>query len=146
MAIEFPVSPRTILLCDYAKGGFVPPEMVKRRPVVVISPRLPHRDGLCTVVPLSGSRPGHAVPYVVRVELSEPLPDPFGDRIFWAKCDMVGTVAFSRLDLFRTERGHDGRRRYIHPKMPPDVFGHLQDGILFALGLGHLTKGREGTG
>jgi hypothetical protein len=24
--------------------------MIKRRPAIVISPRLPHRDGLCTVV------------------------------------------------------------------------------------------------
>jgi uncharacterized protein YifN (PemK superfamily) len=44
----------TILICDYnLGGGFIEPEMVKRRPVVVISPRFRHRDWLCTVVPLS---------------------------------------------------------------------------------------------
>lgn len=49
MAIRFPVSPGTILLCDYATG-FRAPEMVKRRPAVVISPHLRHRDRLCSVV------------------------------------------------------------------------------------------------
>ncbi len=39
------------LICNYGTG-FVAPEMVKRRPVVVIS-RLRRRADLCTVVPLS---------------------------------------------------------------------------------------------
>jgi uncharacterized protein YifN (PemK superfamily) len=47
MGIKYPVGIGTILLCDYSRGGFQPPEMVKKRPAVVISPRLPHRDGLC---------------------------------------------------------------------------------------------------
>ncbi len=145
MPIKLSVSPRTVLLCDYGMGGFVPPEMVKRRPVVIVSPRLPHRDGLCTVVPLSGTPPLHAVPYVVKVDLPEPLPDPFGERTFWAKCDMVGTVAFGRLDLFQTKRGHDGRRRYLHPKLPQDAFAEVRRGVLFALGLGHLTITTPGT-
>ena len=47
MGISYPVGPGTILRCDYSRGGFQPPEMVKARPAVVISPRLPHRAGLC---------------------------------------------------------------------------------------------------
>ena len=35
----------------------------KRRPAVVISPRLPHRDGLCTVIPMSGAPGDHEVQY-----------------------------------------------------------------------------------
>jgi mRNA interferase MazF len=53
MGIQFAVAPGIILLCDYSRGGFQAPEMVKRRPAIVISPRLRHRDGLCTVVPVS---------------------------------------------------------------------------------------------
>ena len=53
MGIKYPAGIGILLLCDYARGGFQPPEMVKRRPAIVISPRLPHRDGLCTVVPVS---------------------------------------------------------------------------------------------
>ncbi|WP_198669160.1 type II toxin-antitoxin system PemK/MazF family toxin [Elioraea thermophila] len=61
MPILYPVAAGTILLCD-DDTGFRPPEMVKRRPVVVVSPRLPHRDGLATVVPLSTTAPREPVP------------------------------------------------------------------------------------
>lgn len=46
----------TLLLCDFG-SGFKPPEMVKRRLVVVISPRIKARPGLCTVVALSTTLP-----------------------------------------------------------------------------------------
>jgi mRNA interferase MazF len=108
MGIKFPVGVGTILLCDYSRGGFQPPEMVKRRPAVVISPRLPHRDGLCTVVPISADQPDHDVRYVVRIEFDLPLPDPFSYKVAWAKCDMLATVSFVRLDLFHTERDQYG--------------------------------------
>ena len=71
--------------------------MVKRRPAIVISPRLPHRDGLCTVVPLSGTAPARNVDYVVKLDLEAPLPEPFGQRVWWVKCDMIATVTFERL-------------------------------------------------
>lgn len=29
MGIKFPVGPGTLLPCDYSRGGFQPPEMVK---------------------------------------------------------------------------------------------------------------------
>jgi uncharacterized protein YifN (PemK superfamily) len=135
MAIKYPVGPGTILRCDYSRGGFQPPEMVKARPVVVISPRLPHREGLCTVVPLSGSEPDYLVSYVVRLELDPPLPQPFGNSIVWAKCDMLATVGFGRLDLFHTDRDQYGRRRYLHPKLPDHDFERVRHGVLAALGM-----------
>jgi mRNA interferase MazF len=143
MPLQFPVARRTILLCDYSLGGFHPPEMVKRRPAVIISPRLPYRDGLCAVVPLSGSEPERAVPYTVRFVLQEPLPHPFPQMVWWAKCDMVATVAFGRLDLFRTARVN-GRRQYAHPKLSDEQFGALLKGVLHGLGIGHLTSERPG--
>lgn len=138
MSIQFAVGPGTILLCDYSRGGFQGPEMVKRRPAVVISPRLPYRDGLCAVVPLSGSAPTHAVNYVVRLEFSQALPEPFEQRVWWAKCDMIATVAFARLDLFRSGRDQ-GRRRYFHPKLTGTDFGRVRAGVLYGLGFGNLT-------
>ena len=118
MGIEYPVGAGTILLCDYSRGGFQPPEMVKRRPAIVISPRLPHRDGLCTVVPISGDAAANDLDYVVRLEFKPPLPDPFSYAVAWAKCDMLATVGFERLDLFHTKRDQYGRRKYLHPKLP----------------------------
>jgi len=38
LALQFSPAPGAIVICDYSTG-FRPPEMVKVRPVVVISPR-----------------------------------------------------------------------------------------------------------
>jgi mRNA interferase MazF len=84
------------VLCDYSTG-FRPPEMVKRRPCVVISARLPYRDRLCTVVPLSATPPAREVAYQCRIELAEALPPPFEQQLCWAKADMLATVGFGRL-------------------------------------------------
>lgn len=139
MAIKFPVSPGTIVRCDYGRGGFREPEMVKARPAVVISPRLPHRDGLCTVVPFSASHDGRKVAYVVRLEFNPPLPGPFSQSVAWAKCDMLATVAFARLDLFHTERDQTGMRKFLQPKLSAQDLLRVRAGVLFALGMGHLT-------
>jgi mRNA interferase MazF len=137
MAIRFPVGPGTILLCDYSVG-FRPPEMVKLRPAVVMSPRLPRRDDLCTVVPLSLTPPAQEVPYQVKVVLNEGLPGwPGAER--WAKADMLATVGFHRLDLFRTARDQYGQRKYLQPKLSPDQLKATRIGMLHALGLGALT-------
>lgn len=143
MSLQFPVGRRTILLCDYGMGGFRSPEMIKRRPAIVISPRLAHRDNLCSLVPLSGTQPRHATAYVVKIALEHPLPEPFGERIWWAKCDMLATVALTRLDLFRTKRV-DGARSYFHPKVDEETFDSIMTGVLHGLGLGHLTLARPG--
>lgn len=138
MAIQFPVGPGTILLCDYSTG-FNPPEMVKRRPVVVVSPRLPYRDHLCTVVPLSTTAPDRDTLYQCRVTPPQRLPAPFDAPEMWAKADMLATVGFGRLDLFRTGRDQTGKRKYLHPKLPPDDLRRVRASILHALGLDTLT-------
>jgi mRNA interferase MazF len=135
MPIQYAVARGTIVLCDYSTG-FRPPEMVKRRPVVVISARLPYRDRLCTVVPLSGSPPAHNIPYQCRIEFAEALPPPFEQRVWWAKADMLATVAFGRLDLFRTDRDRvSGRRRYLHPKLGEEDLKRVLECVVQALGL-----------
>jgi uncharacterized protein YifN (PemK superfamily) len=133
--IKYAVAPRTILLCDYSAGGFREPEMIKRRPAIVISPRLPHRDGLCAVVPMSGTPPKNDVAYVVRIELERPLPEPFAETVWWVKCDMAATVGFERLDLFRTDRQPNGRRQYLHPSISLDDFHRVQTAVRCGLGL-----------
>ena len=140
MAIQFSVLPGTVLLCDYDLGGFIPPEMVKRRPAVVISPRLRHRDGLCAVVPLSGSEPDRDVDYVVLLDLPQALPPPFEQSVWWAKCDLIATVAFKRLDLFRTARDQTGKRRYLQPRLTPEDLERVRAGVRAGLGLEQLTN------
>ena len=135
MPIRFLQPPGTLLLCDYGLGGFIAPEMVKRRPAIVISPRLPHRDNLCAVVPLSTSEPDQPVAYAVRLDLTGVLPAPFARPVCWAKCDMLATVSLARLDLFRTGRDHTGKRRYLTPKLSPVDFARVLAGIFQGLGL-----------
>ena len=36
MPIKYDLPPRTVLLCDYSKGGFREPEMVKRLSLIHI--------------------------------------------------------------------------------------------------------------
>lgn len=139
MPLKYPVAPGTILLCDYSTG-FQPPEMIKLRPAVVVSPRLPHRNHLCTIVPLSGTPPAHKIDYQCRIELEQALPEPFLQTVWWVKADMIATVGFNRLDLFRTKRDHTGKRKYLQPKVSTAVLEEIYKAILFSLGLGHLKE------
>ena len=139
MPIKYPVAPGSILLCNY-NTGFIAPEMVKRRPAIVISPRLQRRDGLCTVVPLSTTPPASELPYQCRLELTEVLPPPFTSTTMWVKADMLATVCFERLDLFRTERDQSGKRKYLTPKICSGDLIRVRCCVLYALGLGTLTQ------
>lgn len=109
--------------------------MVKRRPAIVISPRLPYRDRLCTVIPLSSSPGARELDYIVRLEMARPLPEPFDYAVVWAKCDMMATVSFERLDLFRTSRDHTGKRQYLQVKLPVADLQRVRRGVLSALGI-----------
>jgi len=140
MSIQHPVGVGTLLMCDY-QTGFVPPEMIKRRPAVVVSPRLPYRDNLCAIVPLSTTAPSRVMPYHCELNVAAlQIPPPWNAPVVWAKADMLATVCFSRLDLFRTNRDQYGKRQYLHPKLHPDQITALQGAILHGLGLGALTK------
>lgn len=89
-----------VLMCDFS--GFRAPEMVKTRPIVVVSPNHLRRPGLVTVVPLSTTDPDPVEPYHYRFE-KDPMPQCEGAA--WAKCDMVATVSIDRLDRLRVKRG-----------------------------------------
>ena len=80
MPIRFPPVPGQVLLCDY-DTGFRPPEMVKKRLAVVVSPRLPYRDGLCTVVPLSTTPARSGIRYQCKVLLPVDPPEPFAGTL-----------------------------------------------------------------
>jgi len=134
MAILHSLPVGTIVRCDYSRGGFQPPEMVKPRPAIIISPRLSHRDNLCTIVPISGHYSGRDLSYVVKLEFDPPLPEPFSYAVAWVKCDMLATVSFSRLDMFRTERDQTGKRKYLRPCLRSEDFQRVKVGILCGLG------------
>lgn len=137
MALMYYPSPGEILLCDYATG-FIAPEMTKRRPVIVVSPRLRRRGNLVGVVPLSTTDPDEVQAHHCRIELAPPLPAPFDAAIMWAKCDMVATVAHSRLDRFKAGR-KNGSRTYVCGNLNADQLKAVRMAVLCGLGLDFLT-------
>ncbi len=133
--MALPIHPETgaILRCNYATG-FKPPEMVKHRPVIVISPRLRARNGLCTVVPMSCTPPQKPMPYHCEITLPHPLPAPFDSATCWVKADMLATVGFARLDRFHLKDQY-GKRKYLGYKISPEQLDEVKKCILHALGI-----------
>jgi mRNA interferase MazF len=138
MALAFHPKPGLVLICDYSTG-FSGNEMTKRRPAVVLSPRLRHRADLCTVIPLSGTPPNRVCDYHCLVEFDPLLPSPWNSRTYWAKCDMLATVGFHRLDLIRGPKDFEGKRKYIERSVDIETLRSLKKGALCAIGLAGLT-------
>ena len=106
----------TILRCNF-DTGFRVPEMVKMRPVVVISHKMSLRHRLCTVVPISTDQPRFIMPYHYELtNIDPPLPPPYEDGPNWVKGDMVVAVSFERLDFLRYGKDKSGNRIYRYDK------------------------------
>jgi uncharacterized protein YifN (PemK superfamily) len=101
VAITFHPKAGTVLVCDFR--GYLEPEIVKTRPVVVVSPNHMRRPGLVTVIPLSTTAPlrVEAYHYLLR---GNPVPGSDAEAV-WAKCDLVATVSVARLDRKKVSRG-----------------------------------------
>jgi mRNA interferase MazF len=128
-----------VLLCRYG-AGFTPPEMVKPRPVVVITPRLRTRSNLCTVVPLSLTEPIPVEKYHYKLRMVRPLPPPWDAEECWVKADMFSTVSYERLEPFKLGRGRDGKRQYYSIPVPAADMKAIQGCVLAALNLWRLTE------
>ena len=134
MTVAIHPQPGTIVRVDLSQG-FREPEMVKRRPAVVVSPPLVGRPQLCSIVPLSTTAPRRVQPWHYRIELEAPLPEPYDNPIMWAKCDIVLTVAFHRLRLLHAGKSADGGRVYDVRVLSDDQFAAIKDCVRAALGL-----------
>ena len=133
MSLKFHPRPGTVLICDFG-AGFRPPEMVKKRPVVVMSPRLRRSSGLCTVVPLSTAVPDPVERFHHRMD-PESLPGDLGRMETWAKCDMATAVSLERLDRVRIGRDRRGRRIYVAEPVSAEDLAAIRRCVMFALGL-----------
>jgi uncharacterized protein YifN (PemK superfamily) len=137
MALQFFPRAGQVFVCDFT--SFKPPEMTKKRPVIVISPRLPYRSGIVTIVPISTTAPKHGLPFVVRLSKNY-HPTEAADIPTWAKCDMVTNLGLHRLEQFKV-----GRRKYTYPTVTPEDLQAVREGVIHGLGLGHLLKSHEST-
>ena len=118
-------------MCDFGTG-FKAPEMVKKRPVVVLSNR--HRE-VATVVPISTTEP---VPVeACHHELADSsLPLPLRGKPHWAKCDMVTTVALWRLDRVRGKKHPTtGKRTYSSRMVSSEDLVAILEAVGSVLGL-----------
>ena len=133
MAICYHPKRGTILICDF--HGFKTPEMIKRRPVVVISPQMKNRPGLCTVIPLSKTAPVPKMPYHYRFYLNPVLPSPYDSPYQWVKGDMIYSLSFARLNLPSNGRDANGKRNYIVRVIDSCVMNEIENCVKMGLGI-----------
>jgi uncharacterized protein YifN (PemK superfamily) len=90
----------SIVKCDFA--GYVIPEIVKNRPVLVIHA---HKSNprLVTVVPISATAPNSIEYYHHELDLSiETGVDPYLKPCRrWFKCDLIYVVSIDRMDRLK---------------------------------------------
>lgn len=134
MTIIFHPDPGVVLVCDYA--GFKVPEMTKRRPVIVVSPRFRDRDKLCTVVPLSTTAPKRVCPYHCEIVFDPLLPEPYNSPRMWVKADMLCAVSFERLTLLAAGKDEEGKRIYDVRHISDEDLRRVRDCVLMGLGFG----------
>lgn len=132
MSLNFVPSPGTLLICNF-DTGFRPPEMVKKRPVVVISPKRRRGNALCTVVPLSTTTPNPTESFHHQMDMTS-LPGKYAENTTWAKCDMVATVSRERLDRVLI-REKNGKRKYLAVQVTTEDLDAIRNGVIDALGL-----------
>ena len=139
MSIREHPAPGTILTCNFDQG-FRAPEMIKRRPVVVVSPKIGSRPSLCTVVALSTKPPKPKRAYHCELRLDPPLPPPWSSGPMWVKGDMIYAVGFHRLDLIRLGKDRGGKRIYRFETITTEQMKTIRKCMLCALGMTQLTK------
>ena len=131
MAIKYHPNPGTVLTCDFS--GMIEPEMIKERPVVVISPRLRSRTGLCTIVPISTTPPSPAMKWHYNLSLNEGFSPKWNETDVWVKCDMIYTMRFERLERFHARVAD--KRKYYDRKLPDSDIDGIMKCVQAFLGL-----------
>ena len=130
MPIQFQPKPGSIVICDFS--GYIVPEIVKRRPVVVIAKNRTNSQ-LVTVVPLSTTEPKPKT--ACHHELSgNPIPGNAAITM-WAKCDIVATVSLARIELYRTKPRGAPKRIFHQISVTPEDFAAIKVAVLHALHL-----------
>lgn len=101
MAISIHPDIGDLLICDFGQLNTKEPEMVKRRPVICLTPR--RRPGkLCTVVPLSTTAPNPVQKWHCKLQLD--LPEPYNKPEMWVKGDMLYTMSMERFYCLGREK------------------------------------------
>lgn len=97
----------SIVKCDFT--GFRVPEIVKTRPVIVISSHKANSK-LVTVVPISATAPTKIEYYHPEfdLEIEKNLEPYLSNCKRWFKCDLVYVLSIERMDRYKNR--HTGKR------------------------------------
>lgn len=135
--------PGDIYMCDFS--GYVAPEIVKMRRVVVISP-VSRGQQLALVVPISTTPPRIILPIHVRLPGEAVYPCFDGAPEVWVKADLLAHVRFDRLNRVRVPRrdafGNPIPRKHVYiPTVTLDAahLAEVRKAVLHSLGLGRLA-------
>ena len=144
MPLLHPPKVGAVVLCSFP-DELVPPEMVKTRPVVVISPRIPGRHELASIVPLSTKEPTPLLAHhcEIPIRLMPKALQAEATRV-WAKCDMLYTFSIDRLDRFKAGRDRaTGKRLYAVGQLELEQIIQIRRCIAAALGIAHAILAPE---
>jgi uncharacterized protein YifN (PemK superfamily) len=130
--LRFTPRPGTLLICHFGLG-FMRPEIVKVRPVLVISRQPRNNTGLCTVVPISSKAPNDPQPYHYRLPEGTVPGKKYSES--WLKGDLIQTVSLARLDRIKI-----GKRQYAAPIVSDEVMVEARKCVLHAQDMHHLTN------
>lgn len=86
----------SIVMCDF--NGYIEPEIVKFRPVVVIA-KHPHNSKLITIVPLSTTKPSELANFHFE------MISVIDRKKVWVKCDLIYSISIERLNKIKMIRG-----------------------------------------
>ena len=71
----------------------------------------------------------------MRLEFAPTLPEPYDQRVCWAKCDMIYQVSFERLSLPFYGKLSDGSRLYYQIPLAMEKMKEIQQSVAFSVGL-----------
>lgn len=137
MPLPFHPNPGLIVICDFE--GLKEPEITKRRPAIVMSPRRRDRGRLCTVLPISTTAPDRETLNQFQLHIAPALPEPYPEQDVWVKCDLIYTVSLERLNL-PWWKDDEGKRQYVQQVVGEDDMQAIQRCMLAALGFQELAR------
>ena len=124
--LKFQPRPGQVLACHFGLG-FRQPEMVKTRPVLVVSPKVRVWSGTCLVVPISSTPPAPVLRWHLR--LPDTLLPGSNYKEAWLKGDCAMSVGKHRLDRWKA-----GPRNYVVPEVSPEILAAARMCVRHAIG------------
>jgi len=111
-----------IVMCDFK--GLVVPEMVKKRPVVVLN----FSSNLVTILPCSTTEPEKIEDFHYKLpDKSMPRISMYNGKQVWVKCNMINTVGLSRISLIKMYNGY--YKDLLGPEQMVNIVKCLKIGI-----------------